>query len=185
LVSALPEISDIHTIAFDFDGVFTDNKVWVDQDGREMVRCDRGDGLGFDFMRTYQRLGKIDIEMFIISKEKNPVVLSRAKKLQLKCYHGVSDKRDFVSKYLAERFPNKPDAYSGFMYMGNDINDLPLMRDAGFSVAPADSHPMIKKIASLVLDTNGGEGCVRDFIEMLLRINSLTDGEIDELISNC
>ena len=175
----------IHTIAFDFDGVFTDNKVWVDQDGREMVRCDRGDGLGFDFVRAYQRLGKIDIETFIISKEKNPVVLSRARKLQLKCYNGVSDKRDFIRKHLTERFPDSTNAYAGFVYMGNDINDLPLMRDAGFSVAPADCHPMVKNVASLVLDVNGGEGCVRTFIEMLLKIDSLTDGEIDELVSNC
>jgi 3-deoxy-D-manno-octulosonate 8-phosphate phosphatase KdsC-like HAD superfamily phosphatase len=46
----LPELKNIHTIVFDFDGVFTNNKVWVDEDGKETVRCDRSDGLGFDLL---------------------------------------------------------------------------------------------------------------------------------------
>jgi 3-deoxy-D-manno-octulosonate 8-phosphate phosphatase (KDO 8-P phosphatase) len=51
----LPSVNEIHTIVFDFDGVFTNNKVWVDQDGRESVCCDRSDGLAFDILRIFQR----------------------------------------------------------------------------------------------------------------------------------
>ena len=73
-----PVLKTIHTVAFDFDGVFTDNKVWVDQNGRETVRCDRGDGLAFDLVRAFQREGKTTANFFILSKEANPVVLARA-----------------------------------------------------------------------------------------------------------
>ena len=65
----LPPLAAIHTVAFDFDGVFTDNKVWVDQDGRESVRCDRGDGLAFDLVRAFQLRGKLNAEFLILSKE--------------------------------------------------------------------------------------------------------------------
>ena len=62
-----PAIESIHTVAFDFDGVFTDNKVWVDQFGHESVRCDRGDGLAFDLIRAYQKQEKLTANFFILS----------------------------------------------------------------------------------------------------------------------
>lgn len=181
---SLPFLSDIHTVAFDFDGVFTDNKVWVDQDGRESVRCDRSDGLAFDFVRAYQAQHKLRAHFLLLSKEPNPVVLARAKKLRLDCHHGVRDKLNFMNDYLSSRI-SATDKFSGLIYLGNDLNDLPLMRRAGFSVAPSDAHPKVLEIADLVLEQRGGEGFVRSFIENLLKINELTLEEIDELISNC
>ena len=181
----LPKLSNIHTIVFDFDGVFTDNKVWVDQDGHESVRCDRGDGLAFDMIRAFQQQGKLNAEIFILSKEPNPVVLSRAQKLQLECRHGVSDKLRFMNEYFKSRFPEKNDSFNGLIYLGNDLNDLPIMRRAGYAVAPADAHIMVRDIAHLVMEQRGGEGFVRAFIELLLNINKLTEEKIDELISSC
>src|SRR5687768_5707083 len=95
----LPALSTVHTVAFDFDGVFTDNTVWVDQDGRESVRCSRADGLGLDLVRAFQREGKLNAEFFILSKERNPVVLARARKLRLHCHHSVGDKLAFMDEY--------------------------------------------------------------------------------------
>lgn len=178
-------LAAIHTVAFDFDGVFTDNKVWVDQDGRESVRCDRGDGLAFDLVRAFQKLGKINAEFFILSKEANSVVLSRAAKLKLVCHHGIGDKLGFMEEYLKTRFPADLDPFAGLIYLGNDLNDLPLMRRAGYAVAPTDAHPWVQKIAHLVLEQRGGEGFVRVFIEHLLAMKQLTSEEIDEIISNC
>ena len=94
--TAIPAMETIHTIAFDFDGVFTDNKVWVDQEGHESVRCDRGDGLALDMVRAFKRQGKLDAELFVLSKESNPVVLQRARKLKLDCQHCVGDKLTFM-----------------------------------------------------------------------------------------
>lgn len=181
----LPELSSLHTVAFDFDGVFTDNKVWVDQDGRESVRCDRGDGFAFDLVRSFCRRGRLDAEFFILSKEPNPVVLARARKLKLDCHHGVHDKLAFMQEYLAQRFPGDQAAFAGLVYVGNDLNDLPLMKHAGYAVAPADAHHLVRSVAHLIIERPGGEGFVRAFIERLLKINELSPEEIDELVSDC
>jgi 3-deoxy-D-manno-octulosonate 8-phosphate phosphatase (KDO 8-P phosphatase) len=185
LLRPLPELSTLHTVAFDFDGVFTDNRVWVGDDGRESVRCDRSDGLAFDLVRAFQRRGKVDAEFFIVSKESNPVVLARARKLKLDCHHGIRDKLAFMREYLDKRFPGDRTAFSGLLYVGNDLNDLPLMRQAGYAVAPADAHPLVRAVAHLIIERPGGEGFVRAFIERLLNINQLSAEEIDELVREC
>ena len=175
---------DIHTIAFDFDGVFTNNKVWVDQDGREMVCCDRADGLAFDLVRAFQRRGQLRAKCFIVTKETNAVVLARARKLKIDCHHGIGDKLAFMTKYLAAQLPHHADPFAGLVYLGNDLNDLPLMRRAGYSVAPADAHAMVCSVAKQTMQVRGGEGFVRAFIEQLLKIDQLTKEEIDELVSD-
>lgn len=183
--TTMPALETIHTIAFDFDGVFTNNKVWVDQDGCESVRCDRGDGLALDLIRVFQCRGMLDAELFVLSKESNPVVLQRARKLKLECEHCVGDKLTFMQKYLADRFPSIRNPFAGLVYLGNDLNDLPVMRRAGYAVAPEDAHPRVLDISHLVVQKRGGDGFVRSFIEQLLGIEELTEDEVDELISNC
>jgi 3-deoxy-D-manno-octulosonate 8-phosphate phosphatase (KDO 8-P phosphatase) len=185
LPKPIPALSAIHTVVFDFDGVFTDNKIWVDQDGRESVRCDRGDGLAFDLVRVFQLQGRLTADVFILSKETNPVVLARARKLKLSCHQCVGDKLGFMTEYLATRMPDQADPFAGVVYLGNDLNDLPLMRRVGYAVAPADAHPLVCKSAHRVLAQRGGEGFIRAFIELLLGIDQLSTEEIDELVSHC
>jgi len=185
LPKALPKLAAVHTVVFDFDGVFTDNKVWVDQDGRESVCCNRGDGLAFDFVRFFQKKKKLSADFFILSKEPNPVVLARAKKLKLPCHHGVGDKLSYLKEHLAKRFPDIAEPFAGLVYLGNDLNDLPIMRKAGYAVAPTDAHPLVKDAADLILEQCGGDGFVRAFIELWLGIDKLTKEEIDELVSDC
>ena len=72
-----------HTLIFDFDGVFTNNKVYLDENGKEIIRCDRSDGLAFDILRTFQEKKNWDVQYFILSTEKNPVVQKRAEKLKI------------------------------------------------------------------------------------------------------
>jgi len=184
LPKRLPPLDTIHTVAFDFDGVFTDNKVWVNEDGLESVRCDRGDGLAFDLVRAFQKRGTLPINFFILSKESNPVVLTRAKKMKLECFHGIGNKLEFMRDYL-QTHHSFEDPFTGLVYVGNDLNDLPLMRRSGFAVAPADAHYKVKEVAGSIFTQRGGEGFVRAFIEQLLGINDLTEEEIDELISDC
>lgn len=176
----LPPWESIHTLIFDFDGVFTNNKVWVDQVGHEWVQCDRGDGLAFDLLRTFMAKTDWPLQYFILSKEKNPVVLARANKLKVPCHHGISNKLNFVKDHLAERFPDGINAQQGLIYLGNDLNDLAVMRFAGYSVAPSDAHPVIQQWASRVLEQRGGEGFVRAFIEHFLGIDQL---DVDALTS--
>ena len=82
---------NIKAIVFDFDGVFTDNRVIVSENGKESVICNRADGLGLEMLRI------LDIPMTIISTEKNLVVSSRAKKLKIPVVHGVKNKIKEIS----------------------------------------------------------------------------------------
>jgi len=149
----------IELVVFDFDGVFTDNKVYTAQDGTETVMCDRRDGLGIEMLRN------AGVPMFILSKETNPVVAARAGKLKMNVHGGCDDKAPFLDRYFAE---NRIDP-ANVIYMGNDLNDFDAMQRVGFSVAPADSHPDIIRIASLVLPENGGNGAVRALSEFILQ----------------
>jgi len=177
-----PEVRDIHTIIFDFDGVFTDNKVYVSQDGQEHVRCDRADGLALDFLRRYRDHKQPALDFFIVSTERNPVVEARARKLHLACKHGVGNKLAFITEYLKARFPDNPDPFVGLVYLGNDLNDLPVITRAGFSVAPHDAHTRVKQAVSVVLGQSGGNGFVRAVIEKLLSIDQMTEEELHELV---
>ena len=169
----IPPWESIHTLIFDFDGVFTNNKVWVDQFGHEWVECDRSDGLAFDLLRTFIQQNNWSIEYFILSKEKNPVVQARANKLRVSCHHGISNKLVFVQEYLMKRFLGVENPQKGVVYLGNDLNDLAVMRFVGHSVAPSDAHPVIQHWANCVLPQKGGEAFVRNFIERFLGIDGL------------
>ena len=175
----IPELAAIHTVVFDFDGVFTDKK------GGESVSCCRADGLAFDIVKFYQKKEWLKADFIVLSREKNPVVRKRADKLGILCEQGVANKLDFVNNYLSSKRPNEVDPFQGLIYLGNDLNDANVMILSGYSVAPMDSHPYILSIADLVIQKKGGDGFVRAFIELLLGIDKLNKECFDELISNC
>ena len=176
-VKKFPDWNDVHTIVFDFDGVFTDNKVWIDQNGVESVCCDRGDGLGFDLLRAFKEINNWVLNYFILSKEKNPVVSVRAEKLQIDSIQSVCNKADFLANYLDENRLNS----EGLVYLGNDLNDLAAIRMAGFSVAPSDAHALILDQVDLVLPQKGGDAFVRGFIELLIGLENMSALKIVEL----
>ena len=170
----LPDWRSVHTIVFDFDGVFTDNKVWTDQNGQESVCCDRGDGLAFDILRKFIRLNSWSLNYFILSRELNPVVMARANKLNVPCIQGSSDKVSYLHSYLKDADLRA----SGLIYVGNDLNDLGPILLSGYSVVPSDAHPLIKQHSSLTLPQKGGDGFVRAFIEKLIRLDKITLNEL-------
>lgn len=173
----VPDWRDVHTVVFDFDGVFTDNRVSVDQNGVESVCCDRGDGLAFDLLRQFVIGKDWKMEYFILSKEKNAVVSSRARKLQVSCVQNVSNKVNYLNGYLAanQKTPQ------GLVYVGNDLNDLAAIRFASFSIAPSDAHPLIRQEADLVLQQRGGNGFVRAVVELLIGLEKMSVEEVIEL----
>ena len=154
-------INQLDAIIFDFDGVLTNNLVYLDQDGKELVACHRGDGLAFDVFR------KLKIKVYILSTEKNPVVTARATKLQVPVIQGVGNKVEILGRMAKE----KDFKFSKSLYIGNDLNDLGAMVKCGFSACPADSHEQIKEVANIILKTNGGEGVAREIVEDVLQIN--------------
>ena len=148
-------------IVFDFDGVLTDNRVFVDQNGNEQVCCHRGDGLAFDALQ------KLKVKVYIISTETNPVVAARAGKLKVPVWQGVRDKLATL-KVLAQE---KKIDLSRVLYVGNDLNDVHAMIACGQSACPSDSHKKVIEIATYHLKTPGGFGVVRELLEDVFHID--------------
>jgi len=149
----------IRAIVFDFDGVLSDNRVFVLEDGREAVVCDRGDGMGVEELR---RLG---VEMAVISKETNPVVQARCRKLGLECAHGVEDKLTLLKRWAGARSIKLGE----IIFLGNDVNDIECMQAVGCGVAVADATPKAKAAARIELTSPGGRGAVRELADMVGR----------------
>ena len=151
-------LKQIKAVIFDFDGVFTDNRVIVSTTGEEFVICDRGDGMGTNL------LAAAGIKMLILSKEKNAVVTSRGKKLNIEVIQGCDDKLPELIQWLQK---NNVDAQQA-AYIGNDINDLECLKHVGVAVIPADAHYSVIDTATWILQHNGGRGAIREFADVLL-----------------
>jgi len=147
-------------LVMDFDGVFTDDTVITDQDGRESVICSRSDGFGLDMLRQH---GKV--HALILSREENPVVSARAHKLKLEVYQGVQDKAQAIQQLIKERNL----AQAEVIYIGNDLNDLPVLPYVGYFACPQDAHSEVIRRADLVLSKPGGCGAIRELVEIILR----------------
>jgi len=151
------DLSKIRLVIFDFDGVFTDNAVYVDQNGVESVRCWRGDGLGLEALR------QLGIEMAVVSTETNPVVETRCKKLQIRCISGSNDKATAV-KTLCKSLNI---ALSETCFLGNDRNDLPALNLVGYPAIVADADESVSSEAFLKTSKPGGFGAVRELCDMI------------------
>lgn len=152
----LPGIVDL--VVLDFDGVLTDNRVWVDETGHELVAAHRGDGWGL------ARLREAGIDAVVLSTETNPVVTARCQKLGLDVVQSVSDKAAGLRTLLDERQADP----SRVVYLGNDVNDLGCFPMVACAVVVADAHPEVRGEADLVLTLPGGFGAVRELSDLLI-----------------
>jgi 3-deoxy-D-manno-octulosonate 8-phosphate phosphatase (KDO 8-P phosphatase) len=149
--------ASVKLIIFDFDGVFTDNTVYVNQDGIESVRCWRSDGLGLGRARS------VGVRLQIVSTETNPVVTARATKLKLPCMQGVEDKAVAVVQ-ICKDLGVSPDET---MFVGNDINDIPAFGVVKFPVAVADAYPEVDSHIVWRTEKPGGRGAVREICDLV------------------
>ena len=149
------QLASIRLAVFDFDGVFTDNHVWVDGDGSEVVRCCRADGIGL------RRLREAGVDALVVSMETAPVVGARARKLGIACRQGIEDKLPVLLEEAAARAISLDEV----AYVGNDVNDIDCLDAVGMAVVPADAWPEAVEHADWVLTRAGGEGCVREFCD--------------------
>lgn len=149
----------VKLLILDFDGVLTDNRVWVDQNGKESIAASRSDGMGLELLRKHT-----NIEVFVLSKETNPVVSARCKKLNIPLFQSVTEKE----KALKELINKKKVNFSDVVYVGNDINDIECFPNVGFAAAPQDAFVSVKRNADIVLEHPGGFGAVREICEMLI-----------------
>ena len=153
-MAGIKTLDHIDCIFYDFDGVMTDNRVLVSEDGKESVFANRGDGHGISLIK------KMGIPQVIVSTEVNNVVERRAEKLKIEVIHGVTDKGIIIKDYCSVK--------------GYNLNDLPAFNVVGFKGAPKDAEDEILEIADWISSRNGGYGVIRDFYR-LISINSNND----------
>jgi len=151
-------IGPIDVVVFDFDGVHTDDRVFVDESGVESVRVKRGDGMGIGLMK------KAGVPILILSTETNPVVSRRAEKLGVEVLQGQNDKATALRTWLDEK------GYSAdnTVFVGNDINDHGCLELVGWPIVVADAHASVRHLARIVLRNRGGEGAVRELCDLVL-----------------
>lgn len=152
----------VEFLAFDFDGVFTDNRVFTDQEGHEMIACWRSDGLGLD------RVKNLGVPICVISSETNPVVTQRCKKLHIPCFQGTNDKVGVLRELLTQHNCKPEQA----IFVGNDINDEACLRFVGLPIVVADAYPEVIDLATYVTQRPGGRGAVREVCDLLFTHNS-------------
>ena len=153
------ELHAVRFAVFDFDGVFTDNRVWTNERGEESVACWRGDALGL------RRLEEVGVEVLILSTEVNDAVGARGRKIQAEVVQGVADKLPVLRDEAARRGVALEDT----AYLGNDVNDAECLGAVGLPVVPADAWPDVVPLARLVLTRAGGRGCVRELCDAIWR----------------
>ena len=157
------DIKNIDAFIFDFDGVLTDNKVYINENGSESVLCSRSDGLAFDVLR------KINKKFFILSTETNPVVAKRAEKIQAKVIQSSTNKLDSIF-LIAKKYKL---SFNKLCFIGNDINDIEAMNICGLSICPNDAHNLVKQCSKIILNKNGGDGVARELIEEVFQLDFL------------
>jgi CMP-N-acetylneuraminic acid synthetase/3-deoxy-D-manno-octulosonate 8-phosphate phosphatase KdsC-like HAD superfamily phosphatase len=173
--------SQIKLLVLDFDGVLTDNRVLVSEDGTEAVACSREDGLGLEMLR---QVGKVQV--VVISKEKNPVVPARCRKLNIPCIHACDNKLATLRQLAADPssilkdvapassspafcFPLPAFKSEEIAYVGNDVNDLECLQWAGLPIAVADATPEVLAAAKYVTRKSGGQGAIREICDALVK----------------
>ncbi len=159
------KLESIKTLVLDFDGVFTDNKVYINQKGEEMVMCDRGDGMGLELLRK-----KTNIDILVLSKETNPVVSARCRKLNIECYQSIENKIELLKKIINKKGQNLQET----CYVGNDINDSECLKAVGIPTVVSDAHSSVIPLAKLVLRKKGGHGAIRELCDMILDNKNIT-----------
>ncbi|RPG62240.1 MAG: haloacid dehalogenase [Flavobacteriaceae bacterium TMED238] len=153
---------NIKIIAYDFDGVMTDNKAFVFSNGDEAVIINRSDGLAVKKIKSY------GIKQIIISTEKNPVVIKRAEKLNIHVINGVDNKLDVLITFLSKHNNIKLDEVA---FVGNDLNDMEIMKSVGVKISPFDAAAEILKLSDYVTPSKGGDGVIRDVYRKIYEEN--------------
>jgi 3-deoxy-D-manno-octulosonate 8-phosphate phosphatase (KDO 8-P phosphatase) len=152
-------LQGIRLFATDVDGVLTDAGMYYAESGDEWKKFNTRDGMG---IKLLQRAG---IVTAIVTQERTKLVARRAEKLAIPELHqGVMDKLSCVRE-MAERYGL---TLSQVAYIGDDINDLETLKAVGFSAAPADGMPLVVATVGYVCRKKGGEGAVREIVEMIL-----------------
>ena len=156
---SLKKCLKIKIVLTDVDGVLTDGGMYYSKRGDVMKKFHVRDGMGVTLLR------KINIPTILVTKEKNEIIKQWAKKMKIKkLYDGIIDKELILDK-ICEKYNVLPE---NIAYIGDDINDLRLLKKVGFSGVPNDGIQQAKKICQYICKANGGCGAFREFTDLIL-----------------
>jgi len=157
----LNKCNNIKILLTDVDCVLTDGGMYYTSNGDFMKKFHTRDGMGVTL------LSKNKVSTIVITKEKTKMVQNWAKKMNIKrIYDGVQRKEMIIEK-ICKEYKVSPDEVG---YIGDDVNDVELLKKVGFSAAPNDSIEQVKKIVDYVCEKNGGEGVFREVADLIIRI---------------
>ena len=157
--ATIDRAASIKLVLFDVDGVLTDGRLFVDNNGEEYKAFNSRDGHG---MKMLQRNG---VEIGIITGRNSRIVEHRTKELGIRhVFQGCQEKLPVYEKLLVQLGLNSNQA----AFVGDDVVDLPIMLRAGFAVAVHDAHALVKKHAHWVTPSTGGQGAARDLCELIM-----------------
>lgn len=155
----ITDFSEVKLVVFDFDGVFTDNRVYVGQDGKEMVSCWRSDGVGLS------RVKEVGVKTIVITSEVNPVVKKRCTKLEIDCVTNCKDKLSALKRVIREQGLSPREV----CFVGNDLPDLDCLKYVGHPVAVKGSADEVLKVAKYTTQREGGSGAVREVCDLIYK----------------
>lgn len=170
----LPEFP-VKIVFTDIDGVWTDNGMYYSAEGFALKKFNTLDSAGVAFLEILQ------VPVVILTGEDTGETRRRAEKLGMKqVYCGIRNKKKLAEQVCAEAGI----AIEQAAFIGNDLNDLPLLQAAGYSAAPADAPEYIRAKAGMVLQKKGGEGVFREFVETLLYRAGLLEYVVERFVEN-
>ena len=159
----LKKFKDIKIVLTDVDGVLTDGGMYYSSKGDTMKKFHVRDGMAVNMLKKH------NIPTIIVTKEKNRIITQWAKKMNVKkIFDGVLDKEKILKKVCKE-FDVKT---SNIVYIGDDVNDMALLKNVGISVSPADAWKNTKQIVDYVSEKNGGKGVLREISDLILASNN-------------
>ncbi|HOV91647.1 MAG TPA: HAD-IIIA family hydrolase [Candidatus Kapabacteria bacterium] len=157
--SLTEKLSKIKLLAMDVDGTLTDSAMFYSAEGEVLKRFSTRDGMGITLLH------KFGIQTAILTSENTEIVIQRAKKLNIQDVILGTKTKDEDIKLLGNKYHLKLDEIA---YIGDDINDIPVLKIVGFSACPQDASKFVKDIVNYICKHNGGNGAIRELSEMIL-----------------
>ena len=158
----LRRAAKVRLVLLDVDGVLTDGRIWYGPEGEAMKAFDVRDGHGIVLLRAHVDFGVIS---------GRPGKTSERRLEELRFRHAIYGERDKLAGYARLAHLGIPDAEVA--YMGDDVNDLPLLAKVGLSACPADARPEVRERVHFVAASPGGRGAVRELCELVLRAKGI------------
>ena len=156
------KLKKIKLVLTDVDGVLTDGGMYYTETGEFMKKFNTRDSMGMELLLNYK------IKTVIITRENSKIVKKRVKKIRIAdLYSGILDKKNILPKILS-KYSVKSNQIA---YIGDDVNDIDIMKSVGFSATPLDGNYKVKKISDYICNINGGKGAFRELADLIIKSN--------------